>query len=289
MVGISYFIYKLVNLELNICTKILLFCAIVSNKLIPLYHIYQYKEYDLSSFICLGPSSGWKSMATKVALRYRDYETAQDSDYLESILGTVRQAANAFVALGSGGTRNIGIFHRNKPEWFYVDFGAFANRGVTIPFYATSSPAQAQYIINDAQIRYLFVGEQYQYDSAFSIFGFCSSLQQLIIFDRSVVKTRVMSLPSILMSLWQWAKDCRIMRWWKNVPHVLLTMIWLTSFIYFRYDGRAEGSNVASFLLSGAVPYAWRASDDNDRQGRFYELPSVDTRIREGMVLSLYS
>ena len=83
---------------------------------------------------------------------------------------------------------NIGIFSQNKPEWFYVDFGAFANRGVTIPFYATSSPAQAQYIINDAQIRYLFVGEQYQYDSAFSIFGFCSSLQQLIIFDRSVVK-----------------------------------------------------------------------------------------------------
>ena len=49
-------------------------------------------------------------------------------------------------------------------------------------FYATSSPAQAQYIINDAQIRFLFVGEQYQYDAAFSIFGFCTSLQQLITF-----------------------------------------------------------------------------------------------------------
>ena len=35
---------------------------------------------------------------------------------------------------------------------------------------------------------FLFVGEQYQYDAAFSIFGFCTSLQQLIIFDRSVVK-----------------------------------------------------------------------------------------------------
>ena len=53
---------------------------------------------------------------------------------------------------------------------------------------ATSSPAQAQYIINDAQIRYLFVGEQFQYDAAFSVFGFCQSLQQLIIFDRAVVK-----------------------------------------------------------------------------------------------------
>ena len=125
----------------------------------------------------------------RVALRYRDYETAQWIPITwNQFSGTVRQAANAFVALGVEEQENIGIFSQNKPEWFYVDFGAFANRGVTIPFYATSSPAQAQYIINDAQIRYLFVGEQYQYDSAFSIFGFCSSLQQLIIFDRSVVK-----------------------------------------------------------------------------------------------------
>ena len=123
----------------------------------------------------------------KVALKYRDYETAQWIPISwNQFSGTVRQAANAFVALGVEEQENIGIFSQNKPEWFYVDFGAFANRAVTIPFYATSSPAQAQYIINDAQIRYLFVGEQFQYDAAFSIFGFCSSLQQLIIFDRSV-------------------------------------------------------------------------------------------------------
>ena len=96
----------------------------------------------------------------KVALRYRDYETAQWIPITwNQFSGTVRQAANALVALGVGEQENIGIFSQNKPEWFYVDFGAFANRGVTIPFYATSSPAQAQYIINDAQIRYLFVGQ----------------------------------------------------------------------------------------------------------------------------------
>ena len=125
----------------------------------------------------------------KVALKYRDYETAQWLPITwKQFSQSVRQAANALFALGVEEQENIGIFSQNMPEWFDVDFGAFANRAVTIPFYATSSPAQAQYIINDAQIRYLFVGEQYQYDSAFSIFGFCSSLQQLIIFDRSVVK-----------------------------------------------------------------------------------------------------
>ena len=125
----------------------------------------------------------------KVALKYRDYETSQWIPITwNQFSQTVRQVANALVELGVQEEENIGIFSQNKPECLYIDFGAFANRAVTIPLYATSSPAQAQYIINDAQIRYIFVGEQFQYDAAFSVFGFCQSLQQLIIFDRAVVR-----------------------------------------------------------------------------------------------------
>jgi long-chain acyl-CoA synthetase len=125
----------------------------------------------------------------KVALKYRDYETSQWIPITwNQFSQTVRQVANALIELGVQEEENIGIFSQNKPECLYVDFGAFANRAVTIPLYATSSPAQAQYIINDAQIRYIFVGEQFQYDAAFSVFGFCQSLQQLIIFDRAVVR-----------------------------------------------------------------------------------------------------
>ena len=125
----------------------------------------------------------------KVALKYRDYETSQWIPITwNQFSQTVRQVANALVELGVQEEENIGIFSQNKPECLYIDFGAFANRAVTIPLYATSSPAQAQYIINDAQIRYIFVGEQFQYDAAFSVFGFCQSLQQFIIFDRAVVR-----------------------------------------------------------------------------------------------------
>ena len=125
----------------------------------------------------------------KVALKYRDYETSQWIPITwNQFSQTVRQVANALIELGVQEEENIGIFSQNKPECLYVDFGAFANRAVTTPLYATSSPAQAQYIINDAQIRYIFVGEQFQYDAAFSVFGFCQSLQQLIIFDRAVVR-----------------------------------------------------------------------------------------------------
>ena len=129
-----------------------------------------------------------KKYGDKIALKYRDYETSQWIPITwNKFSQTVRQAANALVALGVEEQRNIGIFSQNKPECLFTDFAAFANRLVTIPLYATSSSAQAQYIINDAQIRFLFVGEQFQYDAAFSAFGFCHSLQKLIIFDRNVV------------------------------------------------------------------------------------------------------
>lgn len=125
----------------------------------------------------------------KIALKYRNYATAQWIPITwKQFSVQVKQVANALVALGIEEEENIGVLSQNKPECLFVDFGAYANRAVTIPLYATSSPAQVQYIVNDAGIRYLFVGEQFQYDAAFGVFGFCSTLQQLIIFDRNVVK-----------------------------------------------------------------------------------------------------
>ena len=158
-------------------------------KPLPLCRIYQYMNNMTYHHLSVLVHRRAEEYGDKVALKYRDYETSQWIPITwNQFSQTVRQVANALVELGVQEEENIGIFSQNKPECLYVDFGAFANRAVTIPLYATSSPAQAQYIINDAQIRYIFVGEQFQYDAAFSVFGFCQSLQQLIIFDRAVVR-----------------------------------------------------------------------------------------------------
>ena len=158
-------------------------------KPLPLCRIYQYMNNMTYHHLSVLVHRRAEKYGDKVALKYRDYETSQWIPITwNQFSQTVRQVANALVELGVQEEENIGIFSQNKPECLYVDFGAFANRALTIPLYATSSPAQAQYIINDAQIRYIFVGEQFQYDAAFSVFGFCQSLQQLIIFDRAVVR-----------------------------------------------------------------------------------------------------
>ena len=126
----------------------------------------------------------------KVALRYRDYKTETWKpvtwNYFSDLVEVV---ANALVGLGVEEQENVGVFSQNMPECLYVDFGAFRDRVVTVPLYATSSEAQVHYIVEDAGIRYLFVGEQYQYDVACRVQALCKSLKQIVIFDPDVKKS----------------------------------------------------------------------------------------------------
>ncbi|MGN0036277.1 MAG: AMP-dependent synthetase/ligase [Bacteroidaceae bacterium] len=130
-----------------------------------------------------------KRYADRIALRYRDYATAQWLPVTwTQFSDTVSKASRALIALGVAEQENLGVFSQNKPECLYADFAAFGVRAVTIPLYATSSPEQVRYIVTDASIRYLFVGEQSQYDTAISVLGHCHSLQRLILFDPAIRK-----------------------------------------------------------------------------------------------------
>ncbi|MGL4851340.1 MAG: AMP-dependent synthetase/ligase [Phocaeicola sp.] len=123
----------------------------------------------------------------RVVLKYRDYETETWKPiHWTQFSEIVSIVANAFVEMGLDAQQNIGIFSQNKPECLYVDFGAFACRLVTVPFYATSSESQVHYIVQDAEIEYMFVGEQYQYDVAYRVLGLGGALKKLIVFDKSV-------------------------------------------------------------------------------------------------------
>ncbi len=98
----------------------------------------------------------------------------------------VQQVSNALLNLNVEIQENIGVFSQNAAHSLFTDFGAYGIRAVTIPFYATSSEQQIQYMIDDAQVRLLFVGEQEQYDKARRIFSLCPTLERVIIFDSNV-------------------------------------------------------------------------------------------------------
>lgn len=102
------------------------------------------------------------------------------------VSATVMQVSNALLNLGVKPQENVGIFSQNSVQYLECDFGAWGIRAVTIPFYATSSEQQLQFMVNDAKVRFLFVGEQDQYEKARRIFSLCPTLERIIVFDPRV-------------------------------------------------------------------------------------------------------
>ena len=129
-----------------------------------------YKDFGGAERLRVGErSSGmWKSMSWN-----------QFSDMVKCV-------SNALLNLGVKVQENLGVFSQNSVQYLFSDFGAWGIRAVTIPFYATSSEQQIQFMITDARIRILFVGEQDQYDKARRVQATCHTLERIIVYDRGV-------------------------------------------------------------------------------------------------------
>jgi long-chain acyl-CoA synthetase len=95
----------------------------------------------------------------------------------------INRIASALLALGTDVQERIAIFANNCMAWSLADLAVLRLRGVSVPLYATNTPAQAAFIINDADIRILFVGEQAQLDAAIALRGVCPQLIHIIVFD----------------------------------------------------------------------------------------------------------
>ena len=102
----------------------------------------------------------------------------------------VRLASNALLKMGVKVQENIAVFSQNMPECLVTDFGAYGIRAVTIPFYATSSEMQVKYMVSDASIRYIFVGEQYQYDTALRVQQLAPQVERLILMSKDIERDK---------------------------------------------------------------------------------------------------
>lgn len=119
--------------------------------------------------------------------RHKDYKTNQwVSTSWNKFAQQVDTIAKALAELEVKEQENLATYTQNKPEGLVIDFAAYANRAVIVPLYATSSLSQIEYIINEAEIRFLFVGEQFQYDNAYEAQKVCPTLEKLIVLDSDV-------------------------------------------------------------------------------------------------------
>lgn len=99
-------------------------------------------------------------------------------------LGTITtQLSKALLQQGVGPQQTVGILSQNTPQWTLTDLACLQIRAVTVPIYTSNTAEQALYVMNHAEIKFLFVGDEKQYLKALEVADQCPSLQKIILFD----------------------------------------------------------------------------------------------------------
>jgi long-chain acyl-CoA synthetase len=92
----------------------------------------------------------------------------------------VEELSMGLRALGVERGERVGILSENRPEWAYADLATLAAAAVDAPIYATLTPTQVLYILNDSEAKVLFVSTPAQARKIQEIRAQATHLQHVI-------------------------------------------------------------------------------------------------------------
>jgi long-chain acyl-CoA synthetase len=92
----------------------------------------------------------------------------------------VQQIANRFSAgllqlgvsgkdFSAEGSDKIAILSNNRPEWLFADFAVQQIGAILTPIYPTTNPLELEFILNDAQVKYVFVSDAALFEKVSSV------------------------------------------------------------------------------------------------------------------------
>ncbi len=115
------------------------------------------------------------------------FKVKRDGQYINISWNEAGQAARDF-ALGlleagiEHGDR-VALLSENRPEWAFADLGILSVGAVNVPIYATNTPKQVEYAVNDSACRILIVSTDKQLQKALEVREKCPTLEKIVVFD----------------------------------------------------------------------------------------------------------
>jgi len=120
-------------------------------------------------------------------ITFREWSPAAETSLTWRELGEkVNALSDVLLQEQVGVQERIAICGNNSMAWAIADLAILQLRAVTVPIYATNTPSQSAYVLNDADIRILFVVGQKQYDSAIALRELCPQLKHILVLDSDV-------------------------------------------------------------------------------------------------------
>ena len=117
----------------------------------------------------------------------------------------VEHLALGLIRIGSQPTDNIGILANTCIEWVIADIAIMCSAAITVSLYHTCTPEELLYLINDADLKYIFVEDKKQLEKVLQVYKE-TKLQGIIVFDEAVQKPEA-NIPIYLLSEIQHSED----------------------------------------------------------------------------------
>lgn len=140
---------------------------------------YQQKKFPLKESFSHRPpgSKEWTSFST------------------DQIISSSQKMAGGLLNLGlQKGDKIALISYKNRPEWTIMDLAAQQLGIITVPVYPTISSSDYDYIFNDAEVKYAFVGTGDLYDKVVKAKANISTLKDIYTFDHQTGRKHYESL-----------------------------------------------------------------------------------------------
>jgi long-chain acyl-CoA synthetase len=132
----------------------------------------QLENNPLDDMLC-GKSAGqWKKFSTR--------EVSMIVNDLSAGLMSLGIGPNAS---GVEGKDKIAILSRNRPEWLMVDLAVQQIGALLTPVYPTINVNELQFVLNDAQVKIVFVNDEDTYLKVISVRDKLPSLQHIFTFE----------------------------------------------------------------------------------------------------------
>lgn len=118
-------------------------------------------------------------LAAKEGGQWRQYSTAQVKDIVDKL-----SAGLSSMGLGANdnsieGRDKIAILSKNRPEWIFLDLAVQQTGAVLVPVYPTVHVTDLEFVLNDAQVKMIFVNDEELFLKVQSVKSKVPSLQEV--------------------------------------------------------------------------------------------------------------
>ncbi|WP_424406531.1 AMP-dependent synthetase/ligase [Pasteurella sp. PK-2025] len=124
-------------------------------------------------------------LSNEPALRFQTHSGWQDMSW-QQFQHEIDRFSYALLANHIEVQEKIAIFAHNMPRWTIADIGTMQTRAIVVPIYATSAAKQVEYILNNADVKIVFVGDQAEYNCTLEILDNCPQLEKIVAMKDSI-------------------------------------------------------------------------------------------------------